>query len=73
MGWVSSRHIKQGGSLNPSPKNNGSDKGPLRKIIRIIRAGSGWFSHDIVELECGHESRSTGGLRARCPQCKKES
>jgi hypothetical protein len=70
MGWVSERHNLTGGSLNGNPKNNGSDRGPLRKIVRIIRGGAGWFSHDWVEMECGHEGRSTGGLRARCKQCK---
>ena len=58
---------------NPNPKNNGSDKGPLRKIVKRIRAGEGIFDRDWVLLECGHEGTSAGGVRARCRECKKLS
>lgn len=70
MGWISDRHYKTGTSLNPDPANNGSQRGPLRKVVRVIRCSAGLFSHDWVEMECGHEGRSTGGVRARCRQCK---
>ena len=70
MGWISDRHMKSGRSLyNGGPKR----KGPLRKIVRTIRASTGLFDHDFVELECGHEGRSYGGVRAICTKCPKKS
>lgn len=75
MGWITNRHMKQGGSLNPNPQNNGSGNGPLRKVVEVIYIGvGGIFGRDKVLLECGHEGYSSGsGLRARCRQCKREA
>jgi hypothetical protein len=71
MGWISDRHMKQSGSINRNPKNNGSRKGPLRKIVQVIRGGSGMFERDKVLFECGHEGPATiGAIRGRCRQCK---
>lgn len=57
---------------NPNPKNNGSDKGPLRKLIKIVKT---WNSDvDMWELECGHQIlvNTSTMHRARCWKCKKE-
>src|SRR5206468_3292507 len=71
MGWISDRHMKSGGSLNRNPKNNGSDKGPLRLIVEITGGGSGMFDRHFVKFECGHEGRATpGAVRGRCRKCK---
>lgn len=71
MGWISDRHMKQGGSLNSRPSNNGARKGPLRKIVGIIHANTcGMFGTDFVRFECGHEGRATPwAVRGRCKQC----
>lgn len=72
-GWITKRHWRQGGSLNRTPSNNGSDKGPLRKKIRFIRddGRTGIFMKERWELECGHEAWCTSGsIRSRCPKCK---
>lgn len=68
MGWISDRHMRQGGSIGTGPKG-GKHKGPLRKIAKILRRGYGMFDTDWVLLECGHEGPSYGGRRARCKTC----
>lgn len=70
MGWISDRHMKQGGSIGTGPKG-GKHKGPLRKIVATRSVGRGMFDTDWVLLECGHEGPSYGGVRARCAQCGK--
>ena len=47
-------------------------KGPLRKIIRVIRFSNNIFEPAQVELECGHETTSWGIYQAICSQCGKE-
>lgn len=70
MGWISKRHMQRGGSINRDPRNNGSDKGPLRKIVEILRAADGLFDRDHVVFECGHEGHTTSGaVRGRCREC----
>lgn len=70
-GWIHARHMKSGGSLNSNPKNNGSHKGPLRRIVRVITCRLNIFTPDWVEFECGHEGSATcGALRGRCVKCK---
>lgn len=72
MGWISERHMRQGGSLNQQPKNNGSHNGPLRKIVEIIQAGHNVFEKDRVIFECGHSGTATiGATRGRCKKCKR--
>ncbi len=61
MGWISTRHALRGGSINKDPKNNGSNKGPLRKITEHLRYGDGFFDRDRVMFECGHECETCGG------------
>jgi hypothetical protein len=49
-------------------------RGPLRKIVGLLDAGSGGaYSRRKVELECGHNVWCSGGAiyRARCIQCKR--
>jgi hypothetical protein len=61
-------------SPNPDPRNNGSDKGPLRAIVGTIRARSDLFDRAVVRLECGHEADATpGARRARCKRCKRNT
>lgn len=68
MGWISKRHMQRGGSLyEGGPKK----KGPLRKVVRVIARSDSIFSPDFVELECGHEGTSWGGVRAICKKCGK--
>jgi hypothetical protein len=70
VGWISDRHMKNGGSLySGGPKR----KGPLRKIVKTLRVGTTIFESDRVELECGHEGRSWGGEKAICTQCRKDA
>jgi hypothetical protein len=61
--------MRSGGSLNPNPRNNGSDKGPLRKIVGM--------KDDLELLECGHTQWGRGDIfghtapeRRRCRKCK---
>jgi hypothetical protein len=61
-------------SPNPDPRNNGSDKGPLRAIVATVRASAGIFDRAVVRLECGHETDATpGAVRARCRACKRDT
>jgi hypothetical protein len=74
MGWIHDRHMKSGGSLNKNPKNNGSQKGPLRKVVEQLETGKGLFSRNWYKLECGHEAYGTPGAeRVRCRKCKQEA
>lgn len=73
MGWIHDRHMKSGGGLNRSPKNNGSQNGPLRKVI-AIRTIDG-VEYD--DLECGHRLIPAQDIigrrcpaRRRCRKCK---
>jgi hypothetical protein len=78
MGWIEKRHMQSGGSLNRNPANNGSQSGPLRKIIATVRidyAGGGCIHMEA--LECGHIQMPksdmighTAPVRRRCKHCK---
>ena len=72
MGWISDRHMKQGGSIGGRSKSRTypKDGAPLRRVVAILHHFGNIFQPDIVRLECGHEGRSWGGVRARCPDCK---
>lgn len=74
MGWISDRHMKQGGSIGGRSKGRAYEKdgSPLRKISSVLTRSGSIFSPDKVLLECGHEGYSWGGVRARCPKCKEE-
>jgi hypothetical protein len=74
MGWISKRHMQSGGSLNGDPKNNGSDSGPLKKIVGTCRVGYA----TLEALECGHLQMPksdmmghTNASRRRCKKCKR--
>lgn len=69
MGWISERHMRRGGSIGG---RTGKHKGPLRKVIRVLRHSTNMFESDFVELECGHTGRGYGGVRARCRKCGKD-
>lgn len=74
MGWIHTRFMRTGRSLNPNPSNQ--RKGPLRKIVGIVNpegASVGLFCRPVVELECGHTCMSDGQFKARCRQCAKVS
>ena len=69
MGWISNRHMRSGGSIGGRV---GKHKGPLRKIVRVLRFGSGLFDTDQVEMECNHNGPARiGAKRARCAECGK--
>lgn len=65
--WISNRCQKTGGSINPNPSKQ--RKGPLRKILCVVRSGSGLFDRHLVMLECGHAVHSDGIYKARCHKC----
>lgn len=75
MGWVSQRHMNTSGGLNPNPRNNGSQKGPLRKRVQFIaETGSGMMKREKWLLECGHEAWGAyGSVRSRCGKCKQSN
>lgn len=68
MGWISERHMRCGGSIGG---RSGKHKGPLRKIVGYYSRATSLFDCDSVQLECGHDGHSYGGLRARCRECGK--
>lgn len=72
MGWISDRKMKTGSGVGGRRKGRQypKDGAPLRKVVRVITQGN-LFIADSVELECGHQASSWGGIRARCPDCKK--
>ena len=71
MGWISDRHMRQGGSIGPGGLKEHKRGAPLRMIVGIVRPSVSLFSPARVQLECGHEAESWGGVRARCVECKK--
>jgi hypothetical protein len=71
MGWISDRHRRSGGSIGPGGLSERKKGAPLRKVIRYITLQESIFSPARVELECGHEGDSWGGVRARCVECKR--
>jgi hypothetical protein len=75
MGWISDRHMRQGGSIGGRRKGRlyPKDGAPLRRVVRVVHRFGSLFQPDVVELECGHEGDSWGGVRARCPKCKATS
>jgi hypothetical protein len=71
--WVHRRRMSKDELPRYNPRNNGSQKGPLRRVQELIAAGTGKFAKDVVLLECGHRGKATvGAVRARCAQCKEE-
>lgn len=44
-------------------------RGPLRKIVEVLRDGEGLFDRSRVRLECGHETDSNAQYKARCVDC----
>lgn len=68
MGSLANRYAK-GGGPRPRPARW---KGPLRAIVRRLTYSTNIFDSERVELECGHITRSWGGMRARCRECGKK-
>lgn len=73
MGWISDRHMRDGGSIGPGSAAKNANKGPLRKVVRTLRTSTSIFETSWVEMDCGHEGPSWGGSKARCRRCLKES
>lgn len=76
MGWIERRGCRTGHGLNPNPRNNGSDRGPLRKIMDHVPDPQ-FPSLTLELLECGHTMRArsdiigvTAPVRRRCRKCK---
>ncbi len=65
--WITKRCNRTGRSINPNPRRQ--RKGPLRRIIEVVRQGTGMFDRDRVKLECGHTVLSNGSQKARCLKC----
>jgi len=72
MGWISTRHMRQGGSIGGKRKGRvyPKDGAPLRTVVQVLVYYGNLFQPNRVLLECGHEADSWGGVRARCPACK---
>ena len=71
MGWISDRHMKNGGSIGG---RTGPHKGPLRKVVGVYRWAEGIFDRDSVKFECGHDGyRTMGAERGRCGKCGEEA
>ena len=70
MGWISDRHMRQGGSIGPGGLGKAKKGAPLRKVVGTVADRGSIFCPNLVRLECGHEAESWGGIRARCPACK---
>lgn len=70
MGWISDRHMRQGGSIGPGGLKARKKGAPLRRVVAVVVPSSSIFAPDIALLECGHEAESWGGVRARCVVCK---
>lgn len=71
MGWISDRSMQRGGSIGG---RKGKHKGPLVEIVRVLIPSQNMFDRATVELKCGHEGFSYGGMcaaRARCAKCGK--
>jgi hypothetical protein len=70
MGWISDRHMKQGGSIGGNPaKCRETCTYPLRKIVRVVRAQLTIFEPNVVEFDCGHEGWCYGTYQGRCKRC----
>ncbi len=72
MGWISDRKMKTGSGIGGrrSGRVYPKDGAPLRKVVATLHRGGSMFASDWVRLECGHETHSWGGVRARCPECR---
>lgn len=72
MGWISDRHMRQGGSIGGKRKGRFYPKegAPLRKVVQVLVYYGNLFKPNRVLLECGYEGDSWGDVRARCPTCK---
>jgi len=75
MGRTGHLSNMRGQGRGPRPRSNGSDRGPLRKIVgsEYLPGGRTWET-----LECGHQQLArrdlmgeTNAVRRRCPKCKK--
>lgn len=58
--------------FKPAAQEDEMSKGPLRKIVAPKFPGyipASVFESHRVWLECGHTTRSWGGVRARCRKC----
>ena len=70
MGWISKRHMSQGGSIGGNAKKcRETCRHPLRRIVRVIRPQGTMFESSTVEFDCGHEGYAYGGQRGRCRKC----
>lgn len=72
MGWISDRRMKTGHGLGGYRKDSPKHGAPLVKIVEVLRPSAGLFDQALVLLECGHQTRSNGAVRARCAKCKIE-
>jgi hypothetical protein len=72
MGWISDRHMKQGGSIGGRVKGRKypKDGAPLRKISYVIRPQGSIFEPAWAMFECGHDGPAWGMARGRCSKCK---
>lgn len=70
MGWISDRHMRDGGSIGGNPKKcRETCRYPLRKIVAVTRHQTSIFERNAVVYDCGHEGFSFGAQRGRCKKC----
>lgn len=48
-------------------------RGPLRRIVEVLRHADDAFGTSRVLLDCGHEGRASSGaiFKARCRRCRR--
>jgi hypothetical protein len=70
VGWISKRHMQNGGSIGGNPaKTRETNRYPLRNIVQVIRWSETIFGPNFVEFDCGHSGSAWGASRGRCRDC----
>lgn len=63
-----SRRVSESYRRRLGGKRGPQRRGPLKKVIDVLRPSDDTFDRDKVLLECGHTLKSNG-QRARCFKC----
>lgn len=61
--------VRGGGVTRARPQR----KGPLKRVVKILRRPPVLFAQGLVLLECGHQVKSNSVRRARCDRCSHAS
>lgn len=62
----------KGSSKSPEMSEFAQRRGPLRRIVEVLRHADDAFGTGRVLFECGHEGRASSGaiFKARCRRCR---